>query len=496
MKKTVPVFLTLCLALLLAACGGGGGGGNTPAAPPAGLGVTPLSAPRIEPYEQGTTRALAKSGASLDAALVPGPLVRLGALSPDALAGVAVAQSFQGGRNTPRQIGLNRALVATATAAATMGLLQWTALPGGGSATAVSFRAEGAAAVRLALSVERLPAEAVVRVYAPAGGEVVALTGSQILASLASQAGNGPRPTGATLFWLPTVSGDAATLELALPAGADPASVAVAVPSLSHLWVDLASPKAQAQLKLASSSCNVDATCMADWSTPSRSVARMMFVSGASAYLCTGTLMADVAGSGTPWLLSANHCISDQVSASTLETYWFYRATACNSGALNPGATRVFGGATLLYTSAASDTSFMRLNSAVPTGAYFAGSLLAAPPLDVPIAGLHHPGGDLLKFSQGALVGYAACSGVNCTPQSSSTGADYLTVRWTAGTTESGSSGSAVFTPVGAGQYVTGHLFAGLASCTTPDSPDYYGRFDVAYRAALHQYLGEVAGAR
>jgi len=495
MKKIVQAVAAASLALLLAACGGGGGGGETTAAPVTGAGVTPLSALRIEPYEQGATRALAMAGSSLDASRVAGPLVRLGALSADALAGVAVAHSFQGGQITPRQIGLNRAIDATGTPAATMGLLQWTALPGGGSAAALSFRADGAAAVRLALSAERLPAEVRVRVYAPSGGEAVTLTGSQILASLASQAGTGPRPSGASLFWLPTVSGDAATLELALPAGADPASVAVAVPSLSHLWVDLASPRAQAQLKLASSGCQLDATCVADWLTPSRSVARMLFVSGASAFLCTGTLMADVAGTGTPWFLSANHCISDQASASTLETYWFYRASACNSGTLNPGATRVFGGATLMYASASTDTSFMRLNSAVPTGAYFAGSLLAAPPLDVPLAGLHHPGGDLLKISRGALAGYAACNGVNCEP-SSSTSAGFLTVRWFTGTTESGSSGSAIFTPVGARQYVTGHLFAGLASCTTPDSPDYYGRLDVAYRAALHQYLGEVAGAR
>ena len=45
-------------------------------------------------------------------------------------------------------------------------------------------------------------------------------------------------------------------------------AVALAVPSLSHLWVDLTSPKAELQLK-AASSCNVDATCMAvklaDW---------------------------------------------------------------------------------------------------------------------------------------------------------------------------------------------------------------------------------------
>ncbi len=74
-----------------------------------------------------------------------------------------------------------------------------------------------------------------------------------------------------------------------------------------------------------------------------------------------------------PYFLSANHCISTQTVASTLNTYWFYRAASCNSASLSGSMKTLTSGATLLYASLATDTSFMRLNSALPTGANLAG---------------------------------------------------------------------------------------------------------------------------
>jgi lysyl endopeptidase len=145
---------------------------------------------------------------------------------------------------------------------------------------------------------------------------------------------------------------------------------------------------------------------------------------------------------------------------------------------------------------APTDATLMRLNQPPPAGVRFSGSLLAAQPVGTSASGLHHPAGDLLKFSQGNIDSYASCAGVSCTLQSRPANANFLTVRWGRGTTETGSSGSALFTPVGSNQYVMGHLFAGLASCTRPTESDYYGRFDVDYRAALYRWLGDVSGAR
>ncbi|WP_289240874.1 hypothetical protein [Delftia sp.] len=61
----------------------------------------------------------------------------------------------------------------------------------------------------------------------------------------------------------------------------------------------------------------------------------MFYVQNGQGYVCSGTLINDKAGSGTPYFLTANHCISTQTVASTLETSWFYRTPSCNSRTLS-----------------------------------------------------------------------------------------------------------------------------------------------------------------
>ena len=61
-------------------------------------------------------------------------------------------------------------------------------------------------------------------------------------------------------------------------------------------------------------------------------------------YLCSGALVSDTDGSTTiPYLLTANHCISTQSAASTLEVFWDYKTASCNGSipalARCPGAT-------------------------------------------------------------------------------------------------------------------------------------------------------------
>ncbi|TFY99549.1 trypsin-like serine peptidase [Ramlibacter rhizophilus] len=491
----VPVLL----AALLVACGGGGGGGEpTPTNGSGGTGTsgggTAGNPPRIEPYESVQLLSF-KADASRTAS---GPQVSPSAvtLPPLDAGSAAAAKSHNANASaaTARQVGQARPVAAAADAAATARLLRWQRTPKGELAAATSFRSEGAASVRLGLLVDRLPPQAVVRVMSPAGQDLSEATGEQIHALLAR---NPDTDADARTYWFPSVGGQDVVLEIALPPGADPAQVKVAVPRLSHLWVDLTRGE-DSFLKIGeSSTCNIDASCEASYLDESRAVARVEFVSEGSAFLCTGTLMADVAASGTPWFLSARHCISDQSSAATVVTYWFYRSSTCNSGVLGPQSVRLGGGATLLYEAAATDTAFLRLERNPPAGVLFAGSLLAAPAAGTSVIGLHHPVGDLLKFSLGSILGYA-----NCTENSSGSvgcgqaGDNFASVRWSRGTTQRGSSGSAIFTPLGSNAYVTAHLYAGLASCLRPDEPDYYGRFDIPYRSALHQYLGDVPGAR
>ncbi|HWP10855.1 MAG TPA: serine protease, partial [Ramlibacter sp.] len=196
--------------------------------------------------------------------------------------------------------------------------------------------------------------------------------------------------------------------------------------------------------------------------------------------------------------LSANHCISTQTAASSLGTYWFYRSTFCGSGVLNGGVRSMFSGATLLYTDSASDTSFMRLNQAPPSGAVYAGWTVNAPSLGADVIGIHHPVGELQKYNQGSVTGFGSCTTgpsdtFSCSPSTNPSSGKFVLSTWSLGTTEAGSSGSGLFSAVGGSRYLIGHLYGGSASCRFRNGSDAYGRLDVAYYGGLDRWLSAPA---
>jgi lysyl endopeptidase len=400
----------------------------------------------------------------------------------------------------PVRIGQGRAVPMTANDPSLGALLQWEPSATGGLVAAVTFRSEGAAGLRLGLAVNRLPAQVVLRVFGTAG-RPVRLQGGEVLGSLArdAQAGTGTSALSSPLFWTPTVAGEEATLQLELPAGTSPAELGLAVPRLSHLWwthaANLDPQRRAAAPGIDIGTCHIDATCESSYSYEARAVARMEYMRDGDpnySYYCTGTLMADTAVSGTPYFLTATHCVGTQTEASTVSTYWFYRSAACQSTVPNPNAVEVQGGSTLLRVSSDSDLSFLQLSGRPPTGAVHAGSLVGQPALDVAVGALHHPGGELLKLSEGRVNAYGSCIGNFCQADEGSDG-NYLVLRWTRGVTAQGSSGSPIFAQVGSRRYVVGHLFAGSSSCSDTTANDYFGRMDRAY-PLLRSWLGTVPG--
>ena len=171
-----------------------------------------------------------------------------------------------------------------------------------------------------------------------------------------------------------------------------------------------------------------------------------------------------------------------------MTTDWFYRSSACNSGRPYEGAQRLNGGATLLYAEAATDASFLRLNAPPPQGVLFAGSYFGAVAAGARVVGIHHAKGDLQKVSDGSVLGFENCSLEECVGSTPQAGR-FMAVKWSAGITQGGSSGSGVFLPIGGKRYVVGQLLGGASSCQTPDAKDYYGRFDMAFRDGLKTWL-------
>ena len=137
----------------------------------------------------------------------------------------------------------------------------------------------------------------------------------------------------------------------------------------------------------------------------------------------------------------------------------------------------------------------MQLNSAPPANVVYAGSYFgseAVPGVDV--LGVHHPAGDLQKMSIGSIRGYTNCSfgsngSAQCLEAGVSDGAMFR-VSWRQGTTEGGSSGSAIFVQANNDvRYVVGALSSGSASCQNPSGTDAYGRFELSFADGIRNWL-------
>ena len=493
--RSIQAAMLAIAALALSGCGGG----SSPAAdtgasrfslPPAMVVEAPAQVTQVEAYQRPPTAAAAltlKREVFAEPAIRPAPsVVRLARLA------AAAAAPGKPKAGQPLRIGTAREVAQSADSQRMRGLLQFKPGANGlGPTAAVSFTSPGAAGLRLGLRVEDLPAAARVRGYAQGGATAFDLPGSDILAAIQRNRDAGDASEHGRTFWTPPVESEEVTLEIALPAGASADAVKVSVPLLSHVSV-----KAQdlANLMIGQAdTCEIDVSCTTDVTAQSRATARMIFTDFGFSYACTGTLLNDTQSSGTPYFLSANHCIGSQTIASTLTTYWSYKSPSCNVVALDTAMTQLNGGATLLYSTTATDTSFMRLNRQPPDSAVFAGWSTSPPQAGQAVVGIHNPRGDLQKVSRGVVDGYLSCTAgrndsFSCF-EASVNGGSYLSPIWNSGTVESGSSGSGLFASINGGKYLVGQLKGGDASCEDPLGLNVYGRFDLAYTAALARWL-------
>lgn len=476
----------LALCCTLVSCGSDDDDNDSGSSSATGERAVALDARRIEPLDTAKSApAKAQEAAAQPALPADAPVAEIALPAPDA-AKTALAAPQKG---QALRIGTARDVADMAGAGEVAQLLQWQPLAGGGQAAALRFISPGAAGVRLAVDVQALPEGAVLRFYGDEG-EVQEVSAAEAARLRALNEEAGLDGEAARLVWSQVIEGDAATLEVELPAGAAPEALTLAVPRLTHLML---TPLQAITKDIGDSeSCNLNATCVIDdISAESRAVAKMVFERGRSTYLCTGTLLNDASSSRTPHFITANHCISTQSEASTLITYWFFRAASCGSAnRAYSGMKTLSGGAVLRATSSTYDTSLLRLNNQPPAGAVYAGSYYGSLGTNSGALGMHHPSGDLMKYSVGSITGYASCTGSTCRIDTNSS-RPMFRIGWSQGTTEGGSSGSALFVRDSASgtRYVAGVLHGGDASCDNQDGSDFYGRFDGVYSAGLDDFL-------
>lgn len=218
-----------------------------------------------------------------------------------------------------------------------------------------------------------------------------------------------------------------------------------------------------------SGNCNINVNCPegAAWAVESRSVA--LIIQGNFA-VCTGALVNNTAQDGTPYFLTANHCLGNPNNW----TYIFnHEIEGCTGNTNNAPASDVISGGTLKASNAGSDFALIELSDTPPTSYNVQYSGWDATGVDpANLTGIHHPSGDVKKicFDEDG-------------PTSENVGgaAVWYISEWEEGVTEPGSSGSPLYDE---NHRIVGQLYGGTAACSgsvNNGEPDWYGRFDVSW---------------
>ena len=233
--------------------------------------------------------------------------------------------------------------------------------------------------------------------------------------------------------------------------------------------------------------CHLDPVCFPAWSNESNATVRLIF----GGFLCSGQLTATTAADETPYVSTANHCISTQSEANSCQFNFFYRRNTCASSATAAGGNSVTGG-DLVRTYAASDCTLLMIRPTLPANVYWVGWTSATTGTGTNSTCVHHPDGSYQRIS----FGTKNASSFNC----GSPTTNWSSLSWnsatqygvtTIGVTEGGSSGSAIYRDVDKKLY--GVLTCGASFCATPQDDDGYGRWDVAVNTSSTGFATSLA---
>lgn len=223
--------------------------------------------------------------------------------------------------------------------------------------------------------------------------------------------------------------------------------------------------------------CEVDVNCSPEgdlWQTEKRAICKII-INGKG--FCSGVLLNNTSFDGTPYILTANHCIGSQNEADVSSFIFNYEKPYCNGGKASEKQSISSG--VLRATNNQSDFTLIEL-SHKPISSwnpYYAG-WDRNDSQGLGGVGIHHPNGDVKKISTHNMIPLTS----DCLPVNIQNNF-YLINEWIAttnghGVTEGGSSGSPLFNNF---HRVIGQLHGGCAGhnddCWNP-SNDYsnYGK--------------------
>lgn len=226
-----------------------------------------------------------------------------------------------------------------------------------------------------------------------------------------------------------------------------------------------------------SGSCNNNVNCPVgvDWQVEKRAVA--LIVEGGSA-ICTGALVNNTANDGTPYFLTAEHCMPNNNNTLNSWVFYFNHESATCNGTSGP-TNQSISGATFRAKRSGSDFALIQLNSTPPSGynVLYAGWDRSDLQNVTESVGIHHPSGDVKKISFDNDAPF----------QENAQGAQVWVIEnWEDGVTEGGSSGSPLFNQH---HRIIGQLYAGSSACignNENNGYDIYGRFGISWNTGTN----------
>ncbi len=376
------------------------------------------------------------------------PTIEVEALDVEAL--LAEDASIEG-KNHALRIGVTKDVMYTNTNSGRIDLL-----PDGSKIWRLKFHMEGATFTSMNFSTFNIPNGAELFLYTPDREYVIGKFTNQNLMEDGT-------------FYPQELPGDEVIVEYY-----EPASVAfngqLVIDQISQGYYDffhIYEKDVEGGLGNAEGTCHPNAICYdAQWHDQIQSVVCYTMTSGGYVYMCSGAMVNNTARDGKQYLLSANHCYE----AGTWKFYFNYQATTCNGS--NGSTLKTATGYTLKAKDNGDSSSDFMLVEITGTinpafNVFLAGwnNGATAPTNPTQCGAIHHPGGDIKKFSvpqninNGSLGGYPK----------------FWLANWATatGATEQGSSGSPLFNK---DKLIVGQLYAGSSSCTNPTGWDLYGK--------------------